>query len=256
MKKFKHTLIAGLLVSIVGLGCANGTSQSNNEGDPDSEPKTQTIKINKGQMMDVLSAIRNPETDESRDEYFGKVFPPATKNGFKMHGTFLTVAPPTQGNFHAQFFGIMSWPNTEGRNKFQEEAKSMDYDYKKARKSIWSVFNLTFYEDLKEDVEFTVREDKIYVITSYWVDDMKAFKKSKKEASPKMKKAGGKLTLLLGKGESPMEYLYEPDVMSITEWDSQEAFDKYLAENNNSTRENGIKNVNQWKTQFLFNSGS
>lgn len=250
MKSIKHTLIAGLLVTIVGLGCANGSTQNNGESDQGGEPKTKTIKIKKGQVLDFLNAIRKPDTDDAMNEYFGKVFPPAQNYGFKLDATFVTIAPPTQGNYHAQFFGVSSWVNEEGRTKWDDH--KMEYDYKQARREIWSVFNLAFYKDLKEDIEFTVSDDKLYVITSYWIDNMKSFQKAKNKTTHNMVAKGGKEILSIGKGESPLGYHYEPDVITITEWETQEAFDAYLANNNISTKENGVKNVQQLKTQALL----
>jgi len=250
MKSIKHTLIAGLLVSIVGLGYANGNTQNNGGDDKKTDPKTKTIKISKGQVLDFLNAIRKPGTDDAMNEYFGKVFPPAQNYGFKLDVSFVTIAPPTQGNYHAQFFGVSSWVNEDGRKKFDNH--KMDFDYKQARREIWSVFNLAFYKDLKEDIEFTVSDDKLYVITSYWVDNMKAFKKAKNNTTHNLVAAGGKQILSIGKGESPLGYYYEPDVVTITEWDTHEAFDAYLANNNISSKENGIKNVQQLKTQALL----
>lgn len=250
MKRIKNTLLASLLVSVVGLGYANVNSPINGSGEQNAEPKTKTIKIKKDQVLDFLNAIRKPETDDAMNEYFGKVFPPAQNYGFKLDVTFATIAPPTQGNYHAQFFGISSWVNEEGRTKWDNH--KMEYDYKQARREIWSVFNLAFYKDLKEDIEFTVSDDKLYVITSYWIDNMKSFQKAKNKTTHNMVAAGGKQILSIGKGESPLGYQYEPDVITITEWETHEAFDAYLAENNISTKENGVKNVQQLKTQALL----
>ncbi len=214
-------------------------------------PKTQKVIINKGQVLDFLNAIRKPGTDNAMNEYFGEVFPPAQKYGFKLDVTFVTIAPPTQGNYHAQFFGVSSWTNKEGRNKFENH--KMDFDYKQARREIWSVFNLSFYKNLKKDIEFTVSDDKLYVITAYWIDDMAAFEKAKNKSIHNMVAAGGKeMMSIIGKGESPLGYYYEPNAIYITEWDTHESFDNYLKKNNISSKENGVRNVQQLKTQALL----
>jgi heme-degrading monooxygenase HmoA len=250
MKRIKNTLLASLMLTVIGIGSVNSNPQSKGPGDPDAEPKSKTIKINRGQVLDFLNAIRNPGTDDAMNEYFGKVFPPAQQYGFKLDATFVTVAPPTQGNYHAQFFGVSSWTSKESRAKWDNH--KMDYDFKQARREIWSVFNLVYYKNLKDDIEFTVSDDKLYVITSYWIDDMKAFKKASNKTTHSLVAAGGKKILSIGKGESPIGYQYEPDVITITEWETHEAFDQYLVNNNISTKENGVKNVQQLKTQALL----
>jgi len=241
----KHVL---LVIAVTLSMCTMTNLNAQDEG---LTPKTKTIKIKKGQVLDFINAIRKPGTDDARNEYFGKVFPPAQNYGFKLDATFVTIAPPTQGNYHPQFIGVSSWANEEGRKKFDDH--KMDYDYKHARREIWSVFNLAFYKNLKEDIEFTVSDDKLYVITTYWIDDMVAFEKAKNKSTHNMVAAGGKeIMSIVGKGESPLGYYYEPDVIYITEWETHESFDDYLKNNNISSKENGIKNVQQLKTQALL----
>lgn len=219
---------------------------------PTTDPvQTKTVRFEKGQVIDILSVIKKPGTDDALNEYFQKVFPSATMNGFKIDAQFVPIGPPTQGNYHPDFYSLMSWTKEDSRNNFLAAAKELPYDYLSARKNIWSVFNLTQYEALEEPLEFEVRSDKIYVVTNYWIDNMDAFNSARKKSSSSMKKAGGTLKLVLGKGESPAEYTYEPNIVSITEWDNAEAFDQYLA-SKKANQSAGIKSVNQWKTKFIF----
>ncbi len=229
-----------------------GTFTNLNAQDKGQAPKTKTISIKKGQSLDLLNGIRKEGTDEALKEYFGEVFPPAGKHGFKIDGSFITIDIPTKGNYHSNFLSIMSWPGEHARNNFFKESKNMTYDFNHERKYIWSVYNFTEYGNLDQGIEFTVSSDKVYVITHYWVNDMTAFQNAKKNASSKMKAAGGTLKMLLGKGNSPTGYLYEPDVISITEWNSSDAFKKYLKSTDEAVNDAGTKNVYQWITKFLF----
>lgn len=224
----------------------------NDSGLSNENSKSKTITIKKGQRVDLLTGIRKPGTDEILNNYFGQIFPIASKYGFKVDGTFLTVAPPTKGNFHSSFLSVMSWTDPNGPDKFRNEAKKLSYDYVAERRNIWSVFNLTEYSEIEKDIEFTVSSDKVYVITAYWLEDADAFRAAKKEAGPKMQAAGGKKTVLFGKGKSPNGYLYEPDVISITEWETKESFEKYHKSTDPKVNDAGVRNVNQWITQFLF----
>jgi hypothetical protein len=239
-----------LLVIVLALGSATITNL--NAQDKVEATKTKTISLKKGQSLDLFNGIRKEGTDEAVQEYFGQVFPPASKHGFKVDGSFITIDIPTKGNYHSSFLSIMSWPGEDARNSFFEESKNMTYDFNHERKNIWSVFNFTEYGNLDQNIEFTVSSDKVYVITAYWVDDMTAFKNTKTNASQKMKAAGGTLKMLVGKGNSPSGYLYEPDVISITEWNSGDAFKEYLKSTDEGIADAGTKNVNQWITKFMF----
>ncbi len=242
----KHLLLAIVLTFSIGM------SNVLNAQTGGETTKTKTITIKKGNSLDLLTAIRNPDTDDALNTYFGHVFPPATKHGFKVDASFVPISAPTKGNFHTNFVSFMTWPNKESRNSFSKEAEKLSYDYLSERRKIWSVFNLTEYENLKEDLEFTVSSDKVYVVTAYWVNDTQSFRNAKNNASKKMKAAGGKFVALLGSGKSPSGYLYEPDVISITEWDNSETFNAYLKSTNQEVNDAGTRNVNQWITKFLF----
>lgn len=216
-----------------------------------TEVKTKKITIKKGQSVDFLAMIQNPGTEEALQKYYAEVFPSAVKNGFKSEAAFITIAPPSKGNFHAAFVGIMSWPNEEGRENFLTEAAKLSYDYIEERRNIWSVFNLTQYSNVDKDIEFTVSSDKVYVISAYWLENGAAFQKERAKSVSEMEKAGGKLLLDFGKGKSPKGYLYEPDIYSVEEWDSVESFEKYKR-SEGSEENNGIRNENQWITKFMF----
>ena len=214
--------------------------------------KTKTITIKKGQSLDLFFGNRKPNTDEALGIYFNKVIPPASKLGFKVDGSFITTEPPTRGNFHSDFMSVMSWPNSEARNQFFKDFEKVDYDFTAERRKIWSVFNFVEYSKLEKDINFVVSSDKTYVVTTYWIEDGKNFETAIKNIRSTMKTMEGKLLMQVGKGHSPNGYLYEPDLITITEWESPETFKKFLKSIDSSKDIAGTKNVNQWITQFIF----
>jgi hypothetical protein len=218
-----------------------------------AQTKHKQIVIKKGQSVDFLSAIQKPETNDLREEYFKYVFPPASKQGFKLDVSFVPIAPPIKGNYHPQFISLSSWLTTEGKNNFLAEAhKSMGaYDFLEARKKIWSQFNMTEYDDIEKNIEFGVSSNKIYVITAYWIEDFAKFKKAKEASSMKLKKGGGKLVALLTGGDSPDGYYYKPNVISITEWDTVDVFQNFIK--TKTKYDEGTVNVHQWITKPLLN---
>lgn len=215
-----------------------------------SQSKTGTITIRKGQSLDFLSGIRKPGTDELLNTYFSKVLGSAAQYGFKVDASFLSVIPPTKGNYHASFISLSSWSQASKRDEFIKDAAKWSYDYVTERRKIWSVFNLTQYDNLKEDIELTVDSDKIYVFTAYWVKDRRSFEAASKRNLQKIKSAGGKQLLMLESGTSPSGYFYNPDVITMTEWKSMEAFTEYK-NTIGKTDETGTLNANQWVTRFL-----
>ncbi len=215
--------------------------------------KSRTIKIEAGQKLDMLTAILKPGAAEKRNVYFSKVFPLANQHGFKLDISFIPIGVPVRGNYQPDFISFMSWPSHENHKAFKKEVKQMkDYSMTEARRDIWSVFNLTHYNNLEENLEFTVYEDKIYVFTAYWIEDMDQFIKAKQRGKKVMERFKGKLVSLLGQSTSPDGYFYQPDMVSVTEWDSVEVFQEFLKHRDNENGDAGSINVNQWMTRANF----
>ena len=101
---------------------------------------------------------------------------------------------------------------------------------------------------MPEDVSFVLSSDNVYVLTAYWAKDPKAFASFEKKWLRKAKKAGGKVELELKDAKSPFGYHHSPDSMTITRWESQEAFDRFL-ELNRSMDHGAVQHVNQFAIQ-------
>ena len=245
----KTTALLSALI-IAPIGDATASRERQNEAE---NYQSTTVRIEEGNVIDLISGIRKAGTEELQRNYFSQVGPLAGKHGFRFNGTFVIEGPPTKGNYEPDFFGISSWPGVNNRNQFRSDAQEGDYDYISERRKIWSVFKLTEYGSRNEPLEFTLRSDKVYVITTYWIDDLDAFRAAKRNASVGMQAAGGKFTALItGRGHSKSGYLYEPDVVSITEWSSREEFERYNQSLDHSVSDAGVGNVYQWVTRFLF----
>lgn len=136
--------------------------------------KSQTIKLKKGELFLVISSITKPGAQDLMNDYFGKVFPIAQKNGFKPLST-LPIDRIVAGNYEPNnFVGLYSWPNMSSVESFLKELPNSELT--PMRVKIWdelkqSVGNVT------EDFEFTLQEGKIYELQTLWSNDSMASKK-------------------------------------------------------------------------------
>ena len=114
------------------------------------------------------------------------------------------------------------------------------------RKKIWSIFNLTYYE-LPKDYSIQLDREKVIVATA-------CFKKGSTKADfaefliqwkQAVKKTNGTLKMELVNGKSPEGYVYNPDFMAITQWETKEDFKAFQKES--LKMDSGfLKNVNQF----------
>lgn len=209
-----------------------------------SQSKVLTFSYKKGQVMDIILLNTKPDTKEALNNYFKTAFPVAEKHGYNRQ-IGLSLAPtPTQGNFHPESMIFGYWNTHDSRKNFLAEIDDVMPNFHKARREIWSNFNLTYYE-LKNDLSFQVDRNKYNVVTAYWKNDASDFDKFINNWNSKAKKAGGKEVVNLKDGQSPFGYYYSPDYLVITEWESKAAFDKFYKENLKMNHK-GIKHVNQF----------
>ncbi len=216
-----------------------------------TELKTKIISIRKGQSIDFLVGVINPETEKLREEYFGNIVPVAMKNGFKSELQMLISEPIVENEFKATFCGLMSWPNAKSRIGFRNDMENHSYDYLSQREKIWPIFNNIEHNNIERDYEFSVSSDKVYVVTAYWITDQSLFNTKKRETPKNIENAGGKFLITLKDGKSSNSD-YEPNYISITEWNSVASFKAYLDTGDNSIENSGIIKSSQWVTNPLF----
>jgi len=216
-----------------------------------TELKTKVISIKKGQSIDFLVGVINPQTEKLREEYFGNIVPVAMQNGFKSEIQMRISEPIVEHGFKATFCGLMSWPNAKSRIGFRDDMENHSYDYLAERKKIWPIFNNIEHNDIDKDYEFSVSSDKVYVVTAYWITDQFIFSNKKRETPKNIENAGGKFLITIKDGKSPNSD-YEPNYISITEWNSVAAFKTYLKTGDNSIENSGISKSSQWVTNLLF----
>lgn len=208
-----------------------------------AQPKTKSYSLKKGQVFDIILLSNKPDVKDKLNDYFARAFPIAKELGYTSLGGH-AIKIPTQGNYHPQTMVFGSWPNLNNREKFLQDIDGKMSDFHVMRRDIWSSFFLTYYE-VKKDISFDVNPDKFNVVTAYWEKDEKSFQKFQQEWSKKAQRKGAKILIELTDGASPFGYEYNPQYLSITEWESKEAFDKYYKENLKMDH-SSVKHVNQF----------
>ncbi len=126
---------------------------------------TQEIKLKKGEVFLVISSITKQGTEEKMKAYFEKVFPIASKYGFKPLASF-PIDQIIEGDYMPNnFVGIYSWPNKAAVKSFLEELPQSEL--KSLRVEIWDELKQSAIM-INKDVSFTFNDSKIYEIRSLW----------------------------------------------------------------------------------------
>ncbi len=209
------------------------------------QPRTITLK--KGQALDLLLLTTNPDAKDKRQEYFTAAVAVAQEYGYTPQYSSGIKAPPTQGNYWPEVFILATWKVYEDRVKFVKDIETKYPPFHEMRRAIWPNFHLTYWKIEKDDV-ITIHPDKYYVATAHWGEEEKPFKSFAKAWQKEVAEQRGKIVLEMKEGISPFGYHYNPDLFTITEWESQSAFEQFYAKNVAMDHE-GVLHVNQFILQ-------
>ncbi|MEM7298868.1 MAG: hypothetical protein AAF391_11450 [Bacteroidota bacterium] len=206
--------------------------------------QTKEYALKKGQSFDILLFNTIPNTKSTLDRYFKSAIPVAQKYGYMPQKGFKVSLNPLQGNYWPKTVIIGLWSDYAKREDFITEITNEVPKFHEMRRTIWSSFFLTYWE-VKQDQKVEVNTERFNVMTAYWEEDSEAFKQFKRYWKHTAKRAGGEIILELEEGKSPVGYYYNPDHLTITSWESQEAFEEFY-EKNLEMDHAGVKHVNQF----------
>ncbi len=209
-----------------------------------AQNSTITYDFKKGQAFDIIFLTTKPNVDDKLQSYFKDVFPVAEASGYHNLKGF-GLGETTQGNYQPGVMVFGYWDSKSNRSEFLTKIEKKMPDFHEQRRTIWSTFDLTYYV-LREDLSFEVDTEKFNVVTTYWAKNMKNFKSFEKALRLKTTTNGGEIKLSLKDGDSPFGYYHNPDLLLITEWESEEDFRKFYDENVQMDH-SSIKHVNQLK---------
>lgn len=208
-----------------------------------AQSNVKEYQFSKGEVLDILLLTSKPDTDALLKDYFKTVFPVAEKLSYQSLPGF-RINSHTQGGLQPTSFILGKWDKLEKKEKFLAEVEDFVPDFHKRRRDIWSIFYLTYYE-MKSDINFSIDKDKYNVVTAYWNNNDASFGKFKKNWVKKASAKNGEIILELTDAKSPMGYYNKPDYVVITEWENEQAFQKFHSENVKMNHD-GIYQVNQF----------
>ncbi len=209
-----------------------------------SEVKTYNFK--QGEVLDVLLLSAKPNYDSLFAIYRKTAFPVAMRMSYTPIPGY-RIKEYTQGNFQPESFILGKWASLAKREQFLAEIETHVPDFHQQRRNIFKNFHLTYYE-MPSDISFEINKGKMIVATAYWRSNDPGFQRFQKQWLKAAKRTKGKTILSLEHGKSPFGYFYQPDWMTITEWESPAAFEAFQAKVN-KLGSNGLQHVNQFILQ-------
>ena len=205
-----------------------------------------SYSLKKGQVFDIIFLNTKTGSEDVQKIYFERVFPIAKEGGY-MPLKGLAVEGSLQGNYHPEVMVFGAWTSVELREKFVADIEKLVPDFHAMRREIWSTFDLTYWE-VGQDYSFDIDPTKFNVVTAYWSSDDAVFPKFRKTWLKQVEKSGGNKLIGFFKGSSPFGYEYNPDHLTIVEWESKEAFEKFQKKNL-AMDHDGVRHVNQFRIQ-------
>lgn len=192
-----------------------------NEIMKDEIMKSQTIRLKKGELFLVISSITKPNAQDLMNDYFGKVFPVASKNGFKPLVS-LSIDKIVSGNYKPNnFVGLYSWPNMNAVQEFLKELPNSELT--PMRKKIWEELKQVMV-GVEMDFEFILHNDKVYEFQTIWND----MPMDKNENKSLVEKYNGKVVLSCPvAGYEDLNGGKKPSQVVLIEWSSEKIANKY-----------------------------
>ncbi|OED37810.1 hypothetical protein AB832_04885 [Flavobacteriaceae bacterium (ex Bugula neritina AB1)] len=208
-----------------------------------SQSNIQSYTFKKGEILDILLLSKNSKGGAFFDQYKKTAFPHAVKRSYQPIPGY-KITETTQGNQQPENLVLAKWNNLENREKFIDEIEALVPDFHEQRRTIWSIFNLTYYE-MSDDITFRINKDKCNVVTAYWGKNLTDFQKFKQDWLKTSNDTGGETILELANGQSPLGYYYNPDYLVITQWENRAAFETFYKKNLRMNHK-GVLHMNQF----------
>ncbi|WP_025664202.1 hypothetical protein [Aquimarina megaterium] len=194
--------------------------------------KEANILLKAGKVIEIAYAtVEGGKEAHLNKEYFSKILPIAAKYEGKMLGS-LQVTAVVGGEVVPQMVAIFEWPNIEARDKLLADRKAQKLF--PVRDAILTSIKLAYYT-VDKDVMITFREDKTYEFFNAWLTPEaekllpEYFKKS-----DDVKKKYGSPAFLANlkplKGLSTADYLLQPHMAGIVEWNNTNAYYGLIAD--------------------------
>ncbi|WP_298999030.1 hypothetical protein ACOKFD_04200 [Flagellimonas sp. S174] len=202
--------------------------------------------LKKGEVFDILFLTTREGTQDLFKEYRQTAFPVASEMSFSPLPGF-KIREIVQGDYEPQSLILAKWTSLALREKFLDEIEGRVPNFHEMRKKIWPLFNLTYYE-IQDDHAIQLDRKKVIIATAYWKKEnmqgnFTSFLTQWKKA---LKKTNGTLKIELVNGRSPKGYVYNPDYMAITQWETKADFEAFQKESLKMDTD-FLKKINQFR---------
>lgn len=194
-----------------------------------AQNQIKTFTFEKGEILDIIISTNSSDFNKLVDRYRKEAFPVAFEYTYQPQSGF-SVSRLTLGNYFPQNFIFGKWSTRQKRDDFLANISKRVPDFHEQRRAIFTYFALTYFE-VPEDLQFSINSDKYNVATSFWENDsLENFDSFYNEWKNLVIKSGGQFLLELQDGTSPTGYYYNPNVLTIVQWESVSAFDRFAKE--------------------------
>lgn len=215
-----------------------------------SEVKAQdqpiSIEYKKGEVLDIILASVQPDSDEEYNHYRKTAFPIAFEYSFELMPVF-GIKELIVGTSFPTTFVFGKWESREKREGFLDNITTRLPDFHDQRRNLFNYFGLTYYV-MKEDVTFFIDEEKHIIANAFWKDGAINYSAFLEDWKKKVEEAGGKVIIELSNGTSPTGYFYNPDTFIIVEWETKESFNDFSKATPLSEYD-VLKNVHQFRIE-------
>ena len=204
-----------------------------------------TYDLKKGEAFDFLFLTTRKGSAETFKEYRQNAFPVAAEMSYSPLPGF-KIKQVVQGKYEPKGMVLGKWNSIALREQFLEEIDERVPNFHEMRKKIWPLFSVTYYE-VPKDFSFQLDMDKVVVATACWQKKSTSskFESSLKQWKDAVKETNGTIKVTFNHGKSPEGYVYNPDYMMITQWNTQEDFEAFQKKNLQMEAE-FLRNVNQF----------
>lgn len=230
------------IVVIVLVCCVGFTAQANKFLEPKNKANTynsndkgvkQTKVLFKvGKVIEIAYAtVEGGKEAYLNTEYFSKILPIAAKYEGKMLGS-LQVTAVVDGEVSPQMIAIFEWPNIEARDKLLADKKAQKLF--PIRDAVLTSIKLAYFT-VDEDVLVTFREDKTYEFFNAWLTpEAEKLLPEYFQKSENVKKKYGPPSFVASlkplKGLPAADYLLQPHMTGIVEWNNTNAYYGLIAD--------------------------
>ncbi len=190
-----------------------------------AQDKPTVIEYKKGEVLDIILASVQPDSDEEYNHYRKTAFPIAYEYSFELMPVF-GIRELIIGTSFPSTFIFGKWESIEKREGFLDDITERLPDFHDQRRNLFSYFGLTYYE-IEEDLTFFIDEEKHITANAFWKEERNNYSAFLKDWKNSIEESGGKIVLELSNGKSPTGYFYNPDSFIIVEWENVQAFKKF-----------------------------